>query len=382
MTSRTSRWILALTLGLLPLLELRTHAHRLSSATLRIERDPTTSGWNARLTVPLRDLAMLLPIDANQDDAITWGELQNADPALRTTIRSHLAPTAGQDPVDLRFEPVAVDTLAGEPCASWDIALIPSPRTTSLTLRYTLLFDVDPEHRCLVNFVDASAPEFEGTVVLAPDRPTLELAVAPTSTPPTSWAVFVREGIHHIGIGFDHLLFLVALLLPSVLQHRRHDPGDPLRFRDIAGRIVRIVTAFTLAHSLTLGLAASGWVHLPSRWVETLIAGSVAIAAFNNLVPLLRDRTWQLAFAFGLVHGFGFAGVLSDLELPPGDFARGLVGFNLGVEIGQLALVALFLPIAYGMRHSWFYRRVALQGGSIAIVGLATLWAVERALGA
>jgi hypothetical protein len=142
--------------------------------------------------------------------------------------------------------------------------------------------------------------------------------------------------------------------------------------------VLKIVTAFTVAHSITLSLAALGVVALPSRWVESAIALSVLLAALNNVLPVARGRRWAAAFLFGLVHGFGFASVLADLGLQPGALAASLVGFNLGVEIGQLAIVAAFLPLAYLMRSTLFYRRVVLVGGSGAIMLVAALWLGER----
>lgn len=134
-----------------------------------------------------------------------------------------------------------------------------------------------------------------------------------------------------------------------------------------------------LAHSITLTLATLQVIALPSRWVESAIAVSVVVAALNNIFPAVLTRRWMAAFGFGLIHGFGFASVLADLELPQSVLLLALVGFNLGVEIGQMAIVAVFLPLAYAMRHSWFYRRLVLTVGSGVIVLIAAVWFAERA---
>jgi hypothetical protein len=134
-----------------------------------------------------------------------------------------------------------------------------------------------------------------------------------------------------------------------------------------------------LAHSITLSLATLGLVSLPSRWVESTIAASVVIAALNNIFPLFRERRWMMAFVFGLIHGFGFASVLADLGLPQDALVLALVGFNVGVEAGQLAIVALFLPVTFLIRHTAFYRRLILGAGSALIVALALIWFAERA---
>jgi len=167
--------------------------------------------------------------------------------------------------------------------------------------------------------------------------------------------------------------------------HRAGEPAAP-RWQPVASfgpafwDVLRIVTAFTVAHSVTLSLAALGLVALPSRLVESAIAASVVLAALNNVWPVFEGRRWMVAFGFGLVHGFGFASVLADLGLPQGTLALALLGFNLGVELGQLAIVAVFLPCAYALRRTRFYRQAVLFGGSLLIAALAAVWLAERAL--
>jgi hypothetical protein len=190
---------------------------------------------------------------------------------------------------------------------------------------------------------------------------------------------YLREGVWHIWIGYDHILFLLALLLPAVALRERGRWQAVPAFRPAFWSVLKIVTAFTVAHSITLTLATLGVISLPSRWVESTIAASVVIAALNNVFPLFRERRWVMAFLFGLIHGFGFASVLSDLGLPQDALVIALVGFNVGVEAGQLAIVAGFLPLIYFLRETWFYRRVLLSGGSILIAFLALVWFVERA---
>jgi hypothetical protein len=142
--------------------------------------------------------------------------------------------------------------------------------------------------------------------------------------------------------------------------------------------VLKVVTAFTVAHSITLGLATLGVIELPSRWVEAAIAASVVLAALNNLFPLVLGRRWLVAFGFGLIHGFGFASVLADLGLPREALLLALVGFNLGVECGQLAIVALFLPLAYALRRTRLYRLWIFGAGSALIAVVAALWLSER----
>jgi hypothetical protein len=195
---------------------------------------------------------------------------------------------------------------------------------------------------------------------------------------------YFLEGVTHIWGGIDHLLFLVSLLLPAVLVRVRRGateawsaaPNFGMSFADVA----KIVTAFTLAHSITLALAALDVVSLPSGPVEAAIALSVVLAALNNLFPIVRHGRWIAAFAFGLIHGFGFAGALAGLGLPGEGLAWSLAAFNLGVEAGQLAIVAVFLPLAFALRDTLAYRRYVFGAGSVAIALVGAAWFVERVL--
>ena len=192
--------------------------------------------------------------------------------------------------------------------------------------------------------------------------------------------LYLREGIWHIWLGFDHLLFLVTLLLPAVLIRQGDQwkavPDFAIALREVAS----IVTAFTVAHSLTLSLATVGLIWLPSRLVESAIAGSVVLAGIANLYPRITQRRWLMAFGFGLIHGFGFAAVLSDLGLPTDSLLMSLMSFNIGVEIGQLVIVVGLLPLAYALRDSRSYQTLVLRAGSIAIILVALAWLAERVL--
>jgi hypothetical protein len=221
------------------------------------------------------------------------------------------------------------------------------------------------------------------TEVVAFDRqsPAHRFEIGPPSGDWSRWLSFVREGVWHIWIGFDHLLFLVTLLLPAVLKRESNRWIGVERFRDGLINVLKIVTAFTIAHSITLSLATLDIARLPPRVVEPVIAASVGLAALNNLFPQLRAKGWAIAFGFGLIHGFGFAGVLAALELTGGPLASALVCFNVGVEIGQIVVVLAFLPLAFNLRASKVYLTATLKYGSIAIVVLASVWLFQRIIG-
>jgi hypothetical protein len=189
---------------------------------------------------------------------------------------------------------------------------------------------------------------------------------------------YLVEGIWHIWIGFDHILFLLSLLLPAVLVHERRRWTGVGSFHAALVEVLWVVTAFTVAHSITLSLAALQFIELPSRLVESAIAASVVLAAANNLWPVVQRRRWLVAFSFGLIHGFGFASVLTELGLPKDALVLSLLGFNMGVEVGQLAVVAVFLPVAYRLRNTPLYRKGVFVGGSVFTMLVALIWLAER----
>ena len=243
-------------------------------------------------------------------------------------------------------------------------------------MEYRLFFDLDPQHRGLTRL---SASGTTLTAIFSPEQATQQFDLA-AATPARQLLAFTKEGVSHIWAGIDHLLFLLALLLPSMFVRTDKGWTPVAKLKDAFWNVFRIVTSFTVAHSITLSLAALQVVALPSRWVETAIAASVLLAALNNLYPVVRKRLWLVAFAFGLIHGFGFASVLLDLGLPRNALVLSLFGFNLGVELGQLVVVAIYFAFAFGMRATRLYGRLVLSGGSALIALIAVVWMLERSL--
>ena len=348
-------------------------AHKPSDAYLTLERDDAalTGQWD----IALRDLDNVLGLDANGDGDITWGEVRTrqADIAAYALARLRVA-SAGQS-CSLSATGHLVDTHTDGAYAVLRFAGRCPEAAPTLAVDYTLFQGVDPQHRGLLNFVEHGRSQSH---VFSAES-AHQVIGGDAGGPLRQFATYVHEGVWHIWLGFDHILFLVSLLLPAVLVRRARawQPADSFRaaFLDVA----KVVTAFTLAHSITLSLAALGVVSLPSRWIESAIALSVVLAALNNLMPVVANGRWLAAFGFGLLHGFGFAGALQDLGLPTRGLALSLAGFNIGVELGQLAIVAAFLPLAFALRATPVYRRVLLGAGSAAIAAIAAVWLVERA---
>ena len=347
-------------------------AHKFGDSylTLKVDGGVISGRWD----IALRDLENAVGLDANQDGAITWGELEARQEAVTAYAFSRLKVQGDGVVARLRFTDLLVDYHSDGAYAVLRFAVDGLTRPEVLELDYRLLFDRDPQHRGLFQITSGGRTQ---TAVFSPATPTQRFELA--SPPPArQFLAFAKEGVRHIWTGYDHILFLIALLLPSVLRRQDGRWQAVGAFRPAFINVFKIVTAFTVAHSVTLSLATLGIVQLPSRLIESSIAASVVLAAFNNLVPFFQGRGWLVAFGFGLIHGFGFANVLLDLELANGLLALALVGFNLGVEAGQLAIVSVFLPLAYGLRHSWLYQRLTLSAGSTAIMLVAATWMCER----
>jgi hypothetical protein len=347
-------------------------AHKASDSYLvvDVQGNTVTAQWD----IALRDIDFALGLDRDGNAEITWGELRARQSDVAAWALSRLALTRnGNCPLQVSGLQVDEHTDGGYAVVHLS-GMCPGARG-ALGLHYRLLFDLDSLHRGLLRLTLDGATH---STVLSPTSGVLQFG--PTQA--TRWEQFSQylvEGVWHIWIGFDHVLFLLSLLLPAVLVlHMRHWQGVT-RFGVAAREVLWVITSFTAAHSITLSLAALGLVSLPSRLVESAIALSVVLAAANNLWPVVERRRWLVAFGFGLIHGFGFASVLAELGLPADALVLSLLGFNLGVEVGQMAIVAGFLPVAFLLRNTRFYLRGIFVLGSWLTMLVAFIWLMERA---
>jgi hypothetical protein len=355
-------------------------AHRTSLAASEIHVAGDTV--RVQLTISGHDLAAGLGIDADPDSPVPVELFRTERERLAGYLASRL--------------PISAD---GRGCTPGSPEVLPGPdvetlrvevrhrcpaRIEVLGIGYLLLLDIDPAHRNLGTLIwpggrepylfdrhltrlevpvglpeagPGDSPQGEALVPRgAPDRP------GPMVSSGRFWPVF-GLGVEHIVLGFDHLLFLLALLLacPALLQ------------------AVKVVTAFTVTHSLTLALAWFGLVPVPERLVESLIAASIAWVAVDNLRRPGGGARWGTAGVFGLVHGLGFASSLESLGLAGGDLALTLLAFNLGVEAGQLAVVAVvYGPLAWCLHQPW--ARCFIVTGSSAVLVMAGAWLWQRAV--
>jgi hypothetical protein len=335
-----------------------------------------------RADVHLRDLDLVFDLDSNRDGQVTWGETRSRSAELSAWLSQGIGLSASGQSCSLGD----VDLQASEHADGMYLSALWMPicpgiqapvDQSTLTLRYDLLFAQDNLHRGLLK---VDFPDYQSSSLLSPERPQAQVSAA-DSRPLKVLGRYLIEGVWHIWIGIDHIVFLLSLLLLAPLQPSRRRVVDwqaSPRFRPVVLDVLAVVTAFTVAHSITLALTITGWLSPPADVVEPAIALSVVLAALNNLLGFSALKRWRLAFVFGLVHGFGFASVLLDLGLPARALFAALGGFNLGVELGQLAIVSLFLPLAWMVRHTLFYRWVLVAGGSATIVVLGLFWTVQR----
>lgn len=209
------------------------------------------------------------------------------------------------------------------------------------------------------------------------------------------FVAMVKQGVWHIWIGLDHILFLLALILPSVVRRVQPTPStsntdqvkrkfniwgwEPVKkFRPAFLYIIKIITFFTIAHTITLSLAALNIIVLPSRLVESIIALSIGLAAYHNIKPIFKGKDWLIAFVFGLFHGFGFASVMGELGFKGEFLTLTLLGFNIGVEIGQVLIIALIFPVLYFLRNLKLYPKLLVYLSALLII-ISLYWLFERA---
>ena len=254
--------------------------------------------------------------------------------------------------------------------------------TNAPVISYSLLREVDSTHRGIAKVQRTGQPLVlamldPSAAAATPSGAASSTAESAHAAPTGAWG-FLREGIRHILTGYDHVLFLLCLLLPSVMRRTEQGWRPVAKLSQAVWPVVGIVSAFTVAHSITLGLAALKLVSLPPSFIEPAIAVTIILAALDNVWPIFPVRRVVVTFFFGLIHGFGFAGVLGELNLAPGDFAWALLQFNVGLELGQLMIVVCVTALLFLLRDRPQYRGWVIRGGSFAAIFVGVLWFIER----
>lgn len=352
------------------LVTLIAQSHQISTAYLTLDTasDELTQG---QYQVKLKDLAYQLNLDINKNQSITWGEIKAQRPAITEWFHSNLgfSHNDSSDCVSTIKPELLMDSHFNEPYLVIEFA-VDCGAGKPTALQYQGMFELNSGHK-MIAIVDANGQQ-SNRIISAENR-SMNFNEQFSNT----WKTikdYVYQGVIHILIGLDHIMFLLCLLLSTVmiLNHSKQ-----LSNKATVWHVMGLVTAFTLAHSVTLVLTALNLLSFPSRWVEIIIALTVAATAFNNIMPFIRKMI-LVTFLFGLVHGMGFAGVLGELGLPSGARLVPILAFNLGVEFGQVFLIVLILPILLWTANQMNKAQLLFKFISLMIMLLAIYWVVER----
>lgn len=349
----------------------KAESHESSTSYLKLDARADGS-LNGSFDAGVLDLSWSVPLDADGDGRVLWREVEAAQPAIAALVADKLIVERGGRKCAFHVTDVLVTRHVGEPYLSLPF-VGRCEAVGQLGIRSELFFGEDSGHRTLFDVHTASgsmAGFLAGSV--------REWKQSQAPNPWTTVAAFVVQGMWHVWTGYDHLAFLLSLLLPCALTVCRGAwrPADGLGV--VLRDLLRIITAFTVAHSITLGLATLQVVSVSARIVEPLIAATIVIAALLNLFPKAARLRLPLAFSFGLIHGFGFALALSELAPVRGQIVALLAGFNIGVELAQLSVVLLIAPVLALLRQSAVYATRLMPAASVAVAVAGFIWLSAR----
>jgi len=347
-------------------------AHQTSHSQInfQVEGNTISGQWH----VGVDDLERSAGLDVNGDADLTWGELLQKQTLIGSLAKTHLRIFQNQSMCNLVAESIMLDNLSSGIYVYLPIKITCPQAIKEITIDYDFLFSFDAQHKAILSI--QSNAETQSTVFNYDNRHFVFDSVKASQF--QTFLDFIWQGMWHIWIGIDHILFLLSLLLPTALILRGGRWQEKQNLNQTLINTTKIITAFTVAHSITLALSVFDLISLSSRIVESIIAASVIVAALNNIRPVVHRRLWLLTFFFGLIHGMGFASVLNDVGLTPGLELLTLSAFNIGVEIGQLVIVAIVLPLIYVLSLRVIYRNIILQFSSFVIAAIAFVWFIER----
>ena len=357
-------------------------AHEMGEGA-HVQVDLRYSAMSLQLEITLQEVMVIFDVDPNRDGRLRVDEYPLLDiAALRKYVLNHLSVKSDGQVCLLEITShEIVDHSAGD-FIRFPIKYSCENAKQSLSVDYHLFFDQNPYHQGTLTIIQ---PKQSSLLYFWDDQRMHTFSIENNSFVRTFFRGVVL-GFEHIWVGLDHLLFLLCLVLPSVLIPVRPGVLDDryywkpaLSLSTVIMDVAKVITAFTVAHSLTFVLSVMNWVPAPpSSAVEVAIALTVMLVALNNIFPIVYRARWFVTLLLGLIHGFGFANGLAVYDLPSSDAGWVLVAFNLGVEFGQLLFICLVIPCLFGLREKAFYNAVVLKGGSIAILGIACFWLVQR----
>ncbi len=351
------------------------YAHQLDESYLHLEINGQSIQGNVSLG--FKDLKNWIDLDRDQDKRLNSTELNSGLDKAQDFVQGHLMIQADGFVLPFQFTEHRIDDQGIDQYVVLGFRTPPcEKRIRSVEIDYRFFFSKKPSHRGILTFV------YKNKTLTSVFRPQQQKQRFVLEFMYTKYILtqFIQLGQDHIWMGIDHILFLMALLLSSVLRCVGRKWEAVNNFKTALIQAVKLVTVFTVAHSVTLGLATFEIIRLPSRLVESVIAASIVFAGLNNLFPLVQQRSWLFVFIFGLFHGLGFAIILNNLKIPQGTEFLSLLGFNLGVEIGQLAIVILVFPLLYIFSRYPFYINTIFRPASFGITFTAILWFIQRAI--
>ena len=343
------------------------HAHQTSLAYINVTNDG--GAITAQMKMSFLDLEVAAGVDQDFDGRITWGEAKRSLDRLSAYVQSKTSMTAGGRCGLARIS-AAPETINGEGYLMLRFNLDCPDRTAPVKVASSVFLEIDPTSRVLVSSRTANQ---ENTYVLGIEQKRLaEQAAAhtPVDGEDAPFLSYFREGVAHLFGGPDHMLFLLVLIVPAISS------GGGLR--SVAFAVLVPVTGFTLGHALTLTSAASGLIRPPAQIVEILIAATILLTAIDNVKSFIPGPRSAMAFAFGLVHGFGFASALGALDVAGWQMAVALLGFNFGIEAGQALLALAVAPLLFLVRGPAMRLRLMPLGLSALAGAMAIYWIVER----
>lgn len=379
--------VVTLFLSLLVMNASVVNAHELSSGylTLNAGEENTYSG---ELLLKPDDIGQVAGLDTNGNGALTWGEIHQNQPLLERYITKVLSIRVDDSPCEINLSMPNIRSVSGDSYLVSPIQVMCESDGT-LGIHYDGIFEHSPTHKLLVNvnLADQSGSRLQSSSKSSSDNTSVTSVLdtdsrsvtfdASTTSLTALFISLVYEGVWHIFIGIDHILFLVATLLTvNLVREHKQWQKEPSTSRILKHTVI-LVSAFTLAHSITLTATALNFIALDSRLVELGIAISVLLTALNNIYPLIV-RLGIITFAFGLLHGMGFASVFADLNAQSNNLVLSVAAFNIGVEVGQLAIVAVLLPLLLWLRHFAFYAKTLMPLLSSIIAIIAINWTIQR----
>lgn len=352
--------------------------HEMGKALLNLDLRESLSQGDFRWAA--HDIQQIIDIDKNENGILTWKEISSQKAEAHQYLLNNLQISYANKKCSIEFS------------EQWqlgshfdlDYAIIPfdlhCDGSDAISIQYSGLFSVDPGHSLLINVefdeepVQAIIAEYNQTITINSSK--------------TTWASigFLYQGVVHIFIGLDHLLFLACLLLAIIFpfnssrQYLGIATAHPDETNDnklILRKIIGVISIFTVAHSITLTLAAIGWINFPGKWIELGIAISVLAAVINTATRAIK-RNYLMVFIFGLLHGLGFANALADLDSPLKEQLLNILAFNIGVELGQIVFTLIVAPVFFALNkiRSWRKQFYFVALGLSFIV--ASVWVIER----